>query len=652
MSDNYHEINLYNVMWPNDPQIAEYLESDEYSIEEIASTVTELKNIQLGEDEGILKLVEEFGINEGDLATKLNAGFNHIIKTTGKNGSEFRVYDPNAGVWVCDSGELANGQTPAQVIDELLQSYEKVAQKSARLLESVINITFPPQARPSSKDQVALQFYLARENVIKGLKKISSSALNLASNLRGKSYKIFMNQWQNIAQADETTWDSEMRWLVCKDVTVDLQLVRSDFSKRVFECVVPHSPKHMSTNKVNATAKYLNIDYVYGDESDLPTESKFITGVARTLPDESIREFMQARFGVALYGTPGEFGKAMVWQFGESDTAKSSIQEVIAGQNGVFSEYSWTGNSTVLCTGNGAASDTEANRFKAKSRGKRYVLINELDDGARLSQSTVKSLTGGDTVYGDTKYGSEVNYSFTATIFMASNHGPRLPEGDTALASRILVVPFEHHYWVQEKNPKKWLEDPENRANPSWVDDVLSNDFERSMILLWVLEGARKYFYLDTGKEIPEAIQKAGDKFKNSADIVAQTVMTILGLNDDADGVRQSYRIYSNEEWNNYGHLESDGTLVADFKKVFEMTLIELGLDDDYVIKHMKKYTDSAVKYIDEKFDARLRTIRLPNGGRRLVFTRMRPFTSNATVSQQIEDEQTYSAFIEGIDSL
>ena len=91
---------------------------------------------------------------------------------------------------------------------------------------------------------------------------------------------------------------------------------------------------------------------------------------------------------------------------------------------------------------------------------------------------------------------------------------------------------------------------------------------------------------------------------------------------------------------------------MADFKKVFEMTLIELGLDDDYVIKHMKKYTDSAVKYIDEKFDARLRTIRLPNGGRRLVFTRMRPFTSNATVSQKIEDEQTYSAFIKGIDSL
>jgi phage/plasmid-associated DNA primase len=649
MQNDYHEIDPFALIWSKDEDIAKMLKEQEFAIDDIAQYYVQKYEIERDDSSFANNFFESLPTNEGAFAGCLNEGYKRIIKSTGRGGQTFKVYDYTAGVWVTEGEELLTGEKTQEVIDYVLRGFEKAAVRTATLVASIINIVYPPMPRPSSKDDTALNFYLAREAVLKEIKRKVVAFSDKADNIRGKYISSVLRQWRTLAFTDEEAWDADMRWVVCQDATVDLQLIKNDFSKRIFECTVPHAPEQMSTNSVSASTEFLNIDYIYSDNDDLPAESKFILGVARTLPDADIREFMQARFGVALYGTPGEFGKAMVWQFGESDTAKSSIQEVIAGQHGVFSEYSWTGNSTVLCTGNGAASDTEANRFKAKSRGKRFVLINELDDGAKLSQSKVKSLTGGDTVYGDTKYGSEVNYSFTATIFMASNHGPRLPEGDTALSSRILVVPFDHHYWIQEKNPKKWLEEPENRANPHWVDDVLSSEFERSMILLWVLEGARKYFYKNIGKEIPEAIQKAGDKFKNAADIVSQTVMTMLGENDDADGVRQTYIIYNDDVWHGYGNLDSDGVLVTDFVEAFKITLAELGLEDDYVSKHMRKYVDSAIKYVDEKYDARLKTVRLPGGMRRKIFTRMKQYTNSTTIKQAIEDERAFNGFMGSI---
>ena len=649
MSDNYREIDPYALIWANDLDIADMLRRREDSYESIAQYFINKHQIARDDRDIFDRYFEELPTNEGGFMDVLNRGYNHIIKATDKSG-KFRVYDYDSGVWVDSGKPLADGRMSQDILTEILSGYERATVRSAEFMLALIGLVFPPQPRPSSKDVMELSIYLARESVVREIRRKHSSFVNTAENIRGRSYSNVMRQWATMAAYDESLWDSNMRWVVCEDATIDLDLVMNDFNKRIFECVVPHSPEHMSTNQVHATTEFLNIDYVDTGDSDLPTESKFITGVARTLPDASIREFLQARFGVALYGTPGEFGKAMVWQFGESDTAKSSIQEVIAGQNGVFSQYSWTANSSVLCVGNRGASDTEASRFKAMARGKRYVLINELEDGAKLSQTVVKSLTGGDTVYGDTKYGSEVNYSFTATIFMASNHGPKLPEGDTALASRLLVVPFNHHYWVQEKSPQKWLDDKLNRANPRWVEEVLSDSFERSMILLWVLEGARKYFYKGIGKSIPDAIQKAGDKFKNEADLVSQTVMTMLGINDDADGVRQSYRIYSDTEWESYGNSDSDGVLMTDFKKAFSATLGELGLMDDFTEKHLKKYMDAAVKYIDEKFDARLDTVRLSGGTRRKVFTRMMPYTDQTTVKQIIQDEQEFNIFKAGLE--
>ena len=653
MKTDYQEIDVCQVFWPNRPVIAELLK--EYTNpRDVAIQVynkTDISPDSYDRKLFIIKLLEEFGYNEGHYGEKIFNSYNHILKSTG-GGKELRAYDPTQGIWLV-SGKKAgtkegedNLYDPNTVFHNILKELEQTASKSIQVIAELRKLLLPVTSRPSSKDAALLSAWTVQKEIIDETNKEISSVTAVVRNLLGKSRNVVENAWARLCVTEETAWDSEMRWIICDGGVIDLEKVRNCPDLSIYLCVVPYSPEHMSTQKCEAPIKYLGVDYVY-DEADeyIAEESAFISGVSSTIPDKEIREFLQARFGVALFGTPGSFGKAMVWQFGASDTAKSSIQEVIAGERGIFSKYSWTGNASVLCSSSGAASsDTEANRFKANARGKRFVLFNELDDGMKLSQSKVKSFTGGDSVYGDKKYGGEVNYSFTASIFLASNHGPRLPEGDTALSSRILVVPFEHHYWVKEKNQVNWENDPANRANPHWVEDILASPFERSMILLWVLEGARNYFNRDIGQTIPKQIRDAGDTFKDNADIVSLTVRTMVGDNSSADGVNQVYKVYTDEQWNALGHGDQDGVLVKDVVAAFDCTRMELGLTDEWITKSLRRITKSASNYLEETYNVRRKSVNMPNGTTRQVYTRLRPaYSTPEAVSDAIERSNNMS---------
>lgn len=619
---------------------------------EVAAEIT--KTLDLEEDPYVRKmyleeLLHDFGLNEGHIGRKIAAGYKHVLRTA-NNGRTVYAYNPHDGIWVSktkrgytnEEAEDAADYDPNMVIYKILNDVESIALKSIQVIVELRKIILRTLVRPSAKEPALLAAWTDRDEILREVNRDISNVNLLARNILGKSRSAIVKEWSALVDIDEGVFDSNMRWVVCDGGTIDLDKVRYNFDEPIYMSVVPYSPEHMATQKCHAKVKYLSIDYIPPEDiAELPTTSEFIKGVSKTLPNRGIREFLQARYGVALFGDPGSFGKVMLWAYGSSDTAKSSIQETIAGNDGIFSEYSWTGNATVISqTSGGVGTDTESNRFKGQAKGKRFILFNEMDDGMRLSQSKVKSFTAGDSVYGDMKYGSEANYKFSGTLFMASNDMPRLPAGDVALATRVLVIPFTHHYIVQEKNSALWMKDPENRANPHWVSDILSSDFERSMILLWVLEGARNYFSRDIGKAIPKEIQEAGDTFKNQSDFMSQIVHTMMGNNKDADGVRQVYRYYTAEQWQTLGHKDSDGVLLKDFKEAFFNVAGELGITEEWITKNKRKYGDLAAKYIEETYGVKIKLAPMPDGKKRKFITQIRPFyEEEAQVEQAIKQE-------------
>lgn len=648
MNNNYKDIDVTSVMWPNDTLMAESLREYE-TVENISVYYYNNSEFPETEEEFVeifRDIANEFSLDEGGIADKLVNSYSHILRSVIKT-NELRSYDPTQGIWIKSAGleDISEDRTyhPYTVFDYILSSLQECAIKSYYVLYEMCKHHLPVLPRPSIKDPLAYQIWQKRDTAIKECNKLLETMFKLATTMNGKSKNIIFKNYINKVALAETAWDNDMRWLVCDGGTIDLNKIRYNFNLPIYMCVAAHSPEHMATNKCDARIDYLGLGYDLFDDT-VPDKSLFLTGVTTTLPDSDVRSFLQARFGVALYGTPGEFGKSLVWAYGPSDTAKSSIQEVIAGENGVFGQYSWTGNATVLSASNGIGStDTEANRFKAKTYGKRFVLFNEMDDGMRLSQSKVKSFTGGDTTYGDFKYGSEISFRFSASLFIASNHGPRLPDGDLALASRIIVLPFDHHYIVREKSPELWEADPDNRANPNWVSDVLNSEFERSMVLLWVLEGARNYFSRDIGKALPDKIKEAGESFKNNADIVSQTVQTMLGLNPDADGIRPSYDLLTKDQWEAFGHSDRDGVFIKDFKRSFKNTKDQLGITEEWIDKQIRKYSDLAVRFATEKYPITLKHINVPGEAQpRKVLIGIRPHLAKTDSPRVVESDKFY----------
>jgi putative DNA primase/helicase len=75
--------------------------------------------------------------------------------------------------------------------------------------------------------------------------------------------------------------------------------------------------------------------------------------------------------------------------------------------------------------------------------GRRYVSTIEVEDGSRLAESLVKSLTGGDMIRARRMHRDFYEFAPTHKLFLAANHKPRIRGTDEGIWSRIRLVPFE-----------------------------------------------------------------------------------------------------------------------------------------------------------------------------------------------------------------
>jgi phage/plasmid-associated DNA primase len=346
------------------------------------------------------------------------------------------------------------------------------------------------------------------------------------------------------------------------------------------------------------------LDVKYADVEALgQKKTEWERGVEKLVPDAAVRRYLQKRYGGALRGKPGEVDKSMVWQYGVGDTGKSTIQEAIAGQKGVFSEMSYQADAEVLTKKGAERGATD--RFAAYVRGKRFAIISEIDQGAQLNQGKFKQMTGGESVQGTAKYSNEISYFFTASLFVSSNHTPSLPYGDTALSGRIHTVPFETKLIVQSKVSRdEWDATPvEKRADPGWLDRLLTDENERAAIFKWVLEGLVLLGREGLG-ELPEPIRRAMKQFADEGDPVARIVNSLIGKDDDTS-FEQRVVILRDTEWGD--RREADGVRELRMEELIKERARALGFADDFG-EVSKKQVMAAKKMLHELGGLRKKT--------------------------------------------
>lgn len=243
--------------------------------------------------------------------------------------------------------------------------------------------------------------------------------------------------------------------------------------------------------------------------------------------DDALAGYLQEVVGMAAVGVVLE--ETAVLFVGAGRNGKSTFLSSAAG---VLGDYAGSMPVEVLTT----ARQNRGAVF-AELRGKRLVLTGELEQGARLSVSTLKQLCSTDRVPCERKYHDPGSFLPSHTVVLASNFLPHVASDDAGTWRRLTVVPFGVTF-TGTKERKNYAAYLVSEAGPA--------------ILEWAIEGAT-LFLRDGGKlSPPDAVSEATDAFRDSEDRLGTFFATCCETDSGASRTQarslyQEYRAFCND---------------------------------------------------------------------------------------------------------
>jgi putative DNA primase/helicase len=218
--------------------------------------------------------------------------------------------------------------------------------------------------------------------------------------------------------------------------------------------------------------------------------------LARVLPDESVRGFLQRLVGVGLLGAVHEHVLPILTGVGAN--GKSVFDKAIRHALG---DYACTAEPDLFMHRDGAHPTGEMDL-----RGVRWVAINENDKDRRLAEATMKRLTGGDTIRARRMRQDFVEFTPSHTPLLITNHLPRVSGDDAAVWRRLRVIPFD-------------VVIPEDEQDHE-LDTRLQ--LEADGILDWAITGYRDY--QTRGLDEPGSVRDATDTYHRNSDAVRRFI--------------------------------------------------------------------------------------------------------------------------------
>jgi putative DNA primase/helicase len=140
---------------------------------------------------------------------------------------------------------------------------------------------------------------------------------------------------------------------------------------------------------------------------------------------------------------------------------------------------------------------------KADLFGKRVVVAIETDEGARLNESLIKELTGGDKIRARRMREDFWEFDPTHTVFLATNHKPQVRGTDHGIWRRLKLVPFT----------VKMADDKAKKDMPTQLKK------EAAGILAWMVRGCLAW--QKDGLNPPKSMLDATQEYRAEEDVLA-----------------------------------------------------------------------------------------------------------------------------------
>jgi putative DNA primase/helicase len=253
---------------------------------------------------------------------------------------------------------------------------------------------------------------------------------------------------------------------------------------------------------------------VYDPAATCPTWDRFLAEVFEPHPD--IPEFLQRAAGYSLTADSREECLFLLW--GSGRNGKGVLLATLCSALG---DYAGTADfSAFLVRRNEGPRDDIANM-----RGRRLVRAEESDERARMAEGIVKTLTGGDRVRARRLHENSYEFDPTWKIWLATNHRPVIRGVDSAIWSRLKLIPFEVSFAGREdRTLKRRLRD------------------ELPGILTWCVEGCLRW--QAEGLQFPDSIVKATEEYRDESDQIQRFLHEVCVLGPDLPGT-QARVLYS-----------------------------------------------------------------------------------------------------------
>ncbi len=240
--------------------------------------------------------------------------------------------------------------------------------------------------------------------------------------------------------------------------------------------------------------------------------------------NQELIHYVQMICGLAAIGKV--YVEALIISYGGGRNGKSTFWNAVSRVLGLYSGNISADTLTVGCRRN-------IKPEMAEVKGKRLLIAAEMQEGARLNDSTVKQLCSTDDVFAEKKYKDPFSFTPCHTLVLYTNHLPKVSASDDGIWRRLIVIPFDAKI--------------EGSGDIKNYSEYLYNNAGEN-ILAWIIEGARKVIELDYHLPVPECVQKAILDYRAQNDwfghFLEDKCDTGDELKESSSALYQAYRNY------------------------------------------------------------------------------------------------------------
>jgi putative DNA primase/helicase len=230
----------------------------------------------------------------------------------------------------------------------------------------------------------------------------------------------------------------------------------------------------------------------FEEEAKCPTFDAFLIRVMGG--DADVIDFLQRLVGYSLTGSTQEHRFAFL--YGNGANGKSTFLDIIMRMLGDYAVQVQPETLMSRRTNGGANNDL------ARLVGKRFVISNEVSEGAHLEENLIKQLVGGDVVTARYLFQEHFEFKPKLKLLFAGNHYPIIKGEDEGIWRRAMLVPFVQT--IPERERDKQLGYKLSQELPG--------------ILNWAIRGCLAW--QRDGLKLPAAVRDATSRYREEMDLL------------------------------------------------------------------------------------------------------------------------------------